>query len=103
MSQLKNNSIRALYGLIPAIKIIKKWDMLKNTNQVDYIQKLSKCLPRHSFFVCNDQWGLLDKSFNIIIPAQYDNLEWHKKGAILRTNKNGNEFYLTTKGTVIYS
>lgn len=101
-TQLTNNRIRMVYGLIPAVGIIKKWDKLKLFRKVDYIEKISVTfLPQAHIFVKNDKWGVLDKSFNIVIPAIYDNLEWTTENKYLRAHKDGVVYCLSKDGKII--
>ncbi len=62
----------------------------------DYIEKgiMSK-----KFYMKNKKIGYIDtETHKVIIPAEYDNLEWKEKNRIFRASKNGEIFLMDITG-----
>lgn len=97
---LATTVILAVISIITGIKRIRNNLSFKGKGiLLSYIKTNSN----YAIYVQDNLFGLLSLSalsmqFKIIIPAQYDYLEWYQKGKMLRATRQGRNLIIDTHG-----
>jgi len=93
--------IASVFAIRWFVKKIKTFPMMKDV--ADYVQaryrKNDLVFEDHLFFVKNRKFGLLLDWRKILLPAEYDKLEWFDyKKHVLKATKDGKSFLTDIQG-----